>query len=158
MNSLNRLHGRPNKAEEMEIENKIWPYFVQSFSPETISQITGHNIKTVRKYYKKFYSIINTEKEKDYVKEWQMIKKKTGFALELQLAEKIELQNSVKKQFKAYEDNGEEVPYWMYKERRKISESIQNTILSLANFALLPTADATLKNQTREVLQEYGIV
>jgi hypothetical protein len=158
MNSLNHRHGRPNKAEEIGIENKIWPYFMQSFSPETVSQKTGYNIKTVRRYYNKFYSIINIDTEKDYVKEWQIIKKKTGFALELQLAEQLELQNSLKKQFKAYEDNGVEVPPWMYKERRRISESIRDMILSLANFALLPTADVTLKNQTREVLQEHGIV
>lgn len=156
-NSLNHRHGRPNKAEEIGIENKIWPYFTQSFSPETVSQKTGYNIKTVRKYYNKFYSIINTDKEKDHVKEWQIIKKKTGFALELQLAEQLETQNSLKKQFKAYEDNGEEVPVWMYKERRKMSESIRVMILSLSNFALQPTADVTLKNQTQEVLKEYGM-
>jgi hypothetical protein len=155
--SLNHRCGRPNKAEELEIENKIYPYFIKCLGPETVSQLTGYNIKTVRRYYKKFKARIISEKEKDYVKEWHIQKNIARIGLEQQLAEQYELQASLKKQFKAYEDNGEEVHSWMYKERRKISESIRDMILSTANFALLPTADVTLENQTREVLQEHGL-
>lgn len=155
--SLNQRRGRPNKAEELEIEGKIWSYFTQFFSPEKVSQISGYNIKTVRRYYGKFHSRISIGKEKDFVKEWQLIKERAGLALEQQLVELNELQNSLKKQFNAYDNNGEQVPSWMYKERRKISESIRNMILSLANLALSPTADITLKNQTRELLREHGL-
>lgn len=139
------------------MEKKIWPHFIQFFSPETVSQITGYNIKTVRRYYKKFHSRIITDKEKDYVKEWQITKKNAGIALEQELAELLELRNSLKKQFNAFENNGEQVPSWMYKERRRLSESIRDMILALANLALSPTADVTLQNQTHELLQEHGL-
>lgn len=45
-----RKVGRPTLHEQLEIENKLRPYFNSNFDPEFVAEKTGIGIETVRKY------------------------------------------------------------------------------------------------------------
>ena len=45
--------GRPYIFQQNEIENKLRECFIQKMDPKTTAKLTGHDIKTIRKFFKK---------------------------------------------------------------------------------------------------------
>jgi len=46
--------GRPSKAQELEIERELRPFFIKLYSATFTAKKTGYDIKTVAKYFAEF--------------------------------------------------------------------------------------------------------
>jgi hypothetical protein len=59
--------GRPSKAEELQIERTLRPFFAKSYSATFTAQKTGYNIKTVTKYFNKFKQELLESETPDFI-------------------------------------------------------------------------------------------
>ena len=64
-NAHNR--GRPSKAQELEIERELRPFFIKLYSATFTSKKTGYDIKTVAKYFTEFKKEILESETRDFV-------------------------------------------------------------------------------------------
>lgn len=59
--------GRPSKAQELEIERELRPFFIKLYSATFTSKKTGYDIKTVAKYFTEFKKEILESETRDFV-------------------------------------------------------------------------------------------
>jgi len=59
--------GRPTKAEELEIERELRPFFTKLYSATFTAEKTKYNIKTVAKYFIKFKKEILESETGDFI-------------------------------------------------------------------------------------------
>jgi len=64
-NAHNR--GRPSKAQELEIERELWPFFTKLYSATFTAKKTGYDIKTVAKYFVEFKKEILESETREFV-------------------------------------------------------------------------------------------
>lgn len=79
--SQNNAHerGRPSKAEELEIERTLRPFFTKSQSSTFTAQRTGYNIKTVIKYFSKFKQELLESETPDFIQRCREEKERSLF-------------------------------------------------------------------------------
>jgi len=72
--------GRPSKAEELQIERTLRPFFAKSYSATFTAQKTEYNIKTVIKYFSKFKQELLESETPDFIQRCREEKERGLFA------------------------------------------------------------------------------
>lgn len=72
--------GRPSKAEELQIERILRPFFAKSHSATFTAEKTEYNIKTVTKYFSKFKQELLESETPDFIQRCREEKERCLFA------------------------------------------------------------------------------
>ena len=147
--------GRPSKAEQLQIERKLRPYFARMLSVSFAAKETGININTVKKYYKLWSDEIKAIEHPDFIERSKTIIQNSNLALDHQLSKLYKLQETLKKQINHNIKQNNGIPnlsLGLYKVSILLSEKISDLILKKTNLTVTPTADVTLSNQVKELL------
>jgi len=147
--------GRPNKSEQLQLERKLRPYFEKMLSVSFAAKETGVHVNTIKKYYKTWYDEIKSTEHPDFIKRSKNTIRNSNLALDNQLSKLYKLQNTLEKQIKndIKQNNGiSNLSLGLYKVSILLSEKISDLILKKTNLTVTPTADITLSNQIKELL------
>ena len=147
--------GRPNKSEQLQLERKLRPYFEKMLSVSFAAKETGVHVNTIKKYYKTWYDEIKSTEHPDFIKRSKNTIRNSNLALDNQLSKLYKLQNTLEKQIKndIKQNNGiPNLSLGLYKVSILLSEKISDQILKKTNLTVTPTADITLSNQIKELL------
>ncbi len=151
-------NGRPSKAEQLEIQKKLRPYFEKSISASIAASDTGINIKTVNKYYNEWYEEIKNSQQPDFIERCKIEKERNLLAIDRQLLVMYKIQDDLAKQENDSKSNEKpQSEKWLYKQRIEVANAITNLIGKKINLANAPTADVSLENKTRELLKDNGL-
>lgn len=153
-------NGRPSRAEQLEIELKLGPYFEKLISPYVTSRETGINIKTVRKYFKEWAEEINALEHPDFIERSKTAKEQAILACDGQLLTLYKAQEDFKKQTEESIKQSGGTPNlerWHYKQGIEISNAIVNLTILKTTLENTPTADITLAKNMQELLKKYAI-
>ena len=151
--------GRPNKAEQLQIERKLRPYFERMLTTSLAAKETGVNINTVKKYYKIWSDEIKSTEHPDFMERSKIIIRNSILALDNQLSKLYKLQEILEKQINYNIKQNNKIPnldLGIYKTSILLSDKISDLILKKTNLIVTPTADITLSNELKEILIEHG--
>lgn len=138
--------GRPTKAEELEIERTLQPFFAKSYSATFTAQITGHNIKTVTKHYSKFKQEILESETPDFIQRCTEEKEKTLYAYDSLIHSLYDDKKDVEHLIDVAKKTGNIAQAEkLYKLKLKIIEDIGDLVSAKINLTNTATAGDTAK-------------
>ena len=138
--------GRPSKAEELEIERTLRPFFTRLYSATFTAKKTGYDIKTVAKYFAEFKKEILESETTEFVQRSRETKERDLRAFDEQLyslyndKEEVELLIDVAKKIADLRI----VEKW-YRIKMKINKDITQVIAAKINLENTATVDDIAK-------------
>ncbi len=136
----NKSRGRPSPVEQLKIRSTLEECFNDGISPYAAERLTGHNINTVRKYYREFYKKITKSFDKEFVQGCKERIAYTFAALENDLLGMVTLRKKLEKVKGGRKPN---IP--LNKLLITLNEKIVNLRIKLLDTANSPTYDEKLK-------------
>lgn len=150
-----KIHrGRPSKAEQLEIQKKIWPYFEEQYRVGRTAEETGINKKTVRKHFRILYEQFRSKQDVEFFERCKISKGRTLLALDTCIVE-LESEASVLKDgITAAKGSLTTDKKWIFAEYRKLMVTIADLELQKNNLESSPTGDISLRNYTNDILKD----
>lgn len=155
-NTVKQRNGRPSKTEQLEIQDKLGPYFEKGISPFVTSNKTGINIKTVNKYFGLWYEEIKNSQSDDFIERCKIAKEQAIVVCEEELLQLYEMRNDLKKYSEEKQKSKPE--RWIYKIQLDITNSIINLTSLKTALTNSPTADVTLQKLLAKYSNSTGMV
>lgn len=150
--------GRPTKNGQLEIQDKLRPYFERGISAVATARETRTNVKTVNKYFDQWYNEIKNLQPQDFVERAKIEKERAILAIDNQLLESYKIQDDLEKQKPVTSGKAKDAfEKRHYKLRMQIVGMIVNLISTKLNLANAVTADASLEQKTRELIKDNGL-
>ena len=147
-----KRNGRPSIAEQIGIQKQLWPFFEQQYKTSRVASETGINVKTVRKYFRIWYSKFIFVQDQEFFKNCRISNGRTILELEDQL---VKLEKRAGELEAAIESSGSiQEKRWMYSENRKTQELLSKLYVEKNHLESTATADVTLKKECNEILKE----
>jgi hypothetical protein len=151
-----RKNGRPSKAEQLEIQKKLWPYFSRGISAFTTAKETGINIKTVNKYFAIWFDQSKNSQDHDFIEKCKIENQRAFISYENELSRLYKMRDDLMKDF---QESGKDLQSrkWYYKLDMEISKMIIHLTSLKTALVNSPTADVTLdilqKEQRQTILE-----
>jgi len=146
--------GRPSNAQELQIERKLRDCFTKFFSTSFTVKQTGHDVKTVKKYFKKFKDELMQNEAIDFRQRFQEAKERNILVLDDTLYSLYHDRDEIEQQIiDAKNTNDPNLVDKLYRTKLKFIEEIKNTVLekmdiiSIAMPVDYTKAQAKFKNQ-----------
>ena len=138
--------GRPSKAQELEIERELWPFFTKLYSATFTAKKTGYDIKTVAKYFVEFKKEILESETREFVQRSRETKERGLLAYDELLYSLYEDRKDIERLVDASEKIGDlrTVEKW-YRIKMKINKDITEVIAAKINLENTATVDDIAK-------------
>ncbi len=138
--------GRPSKAQELEIERELRPFFIKLYSATFTAKKTGYDIKTVAKYFAEFKKEILESETTEFVQRSRETKERGLLAYDELLYSLYEDRKDIERLVDASEKIGDlrTVEKW-YRIKMKINKDITEVISAKINLENTATADDVVK-------------
>jgi len=146
--SQDNIHdrGRPSKAEELQIERRLRPYFAKSQSATFTAQKTGYNIKTVTKYFDKFKQELLESETQDFIQRCREEKERSLFTYDDLIYSLYEAKEDIEYLIKVAKKMGNlSQVEKLYRLKLKIMQDIGNFVSAKINLINTATASDTAK-------------
>jgi len=142
--------GRPSNAQEIQIERKLRDCFTKSFSTSSTVKQTGHDVKTVKKYFKKFKDELMQNEAIDYRQRFHEAKERHILALDEILHSLYQDRDEIEKQIlDAKNKNDPHLVEKLYRTKLKFTEEIKNTVLEKTNLIIVSMPNDIAKVQAQ---------
>jgi hypothetical protein len=149
----NNERGRPSINQQIEMEKKILPYFRNGISTTTTARELGLDVKTVRRYYKKFAKPKLSMMEEEFIEESKINVESSVCALDNLILEGRKSLEDLKNELGNKNINPKEKRD-LRKELREIVKNIAHLITLKINLTNSPTADLSLNRMFRELMDK----
>lgn len=133
--------GRPSKAEELQIERTLRPFFAKSYSATFTKQKTRYDIKTVTKYFSKFKQELLESETPDFIQRCKEEKERCLFSYDNLINTLYEDMKDIEYLIKVAKKMGD-LPQAekLYRLKLKISQDIGNFVSAKINLTNTATA------------------
>ena len=147
-----RKKGRPTKSVQLNIQDKVQECYLRGLSAAATSQITGHDIKTVTKYFNEFYEQGRVARKKDFLERQDEERQREIACYDFLMAEEFDYYDTIKDEIAKARKKSEPVPEYLLK---KHSESVR--MITMLNekrgaVAMSPPLDEDLKKMVKEMI------
>jgi len=138
--------GRPSKAQELEIERTLWPFFTKLYSATFTAKKTGYDIKTVAKYFVEFKKEILESETREFVQRSRETKERGLLAYDELLYSLYNDKEEVEHLIDVVKKIGDlrAAEKW-YRIKMKINKDITEVIAAKINLENTATADDVAK-------------
>ena len=149
-----RKKGRPTRSAQLNIQNEVQKCYLQGLSAVATSQFTGHDIKTVTKYFNEFYEQERTVQKKDFLEKQDEERHREIACYDFLMAEEFDNYDTIKGEIAKAKKKNELVPEYLLKKR---SESVR--MIAILNekrgaAAMSPPLEEDLKNMVKEMVED----
>ncbi len=126
--------GRPSNAQELQIERKLRDCFTKFYSTSFTVKHTGHDVKTVKKYFKKFKDELMQNEEIDFRQRFHEAKERYILALdEIQNSLSQDIDDIEQQIIDAKNQNDPHLVEKLYRTKLKFTQEIKNTLVDKMN-------------------------
>jgi len=126
--------GRPSNAQELQIERKLRDCFTKFYSTSFTVEHTGHDVKTVKKYFKKFKDDLMQNEAIDFPQRFHEAKERYILALDEILHSLYHDKDEIEQQIiDAKNKNDSNLVEKLYRTKLKFTEEIKNTLVDKIN-------------------------
>lgn len=151
-----RKNGRPTKLEQIEIQNKLRPYFERYLSATFTSGKTGINIKTVCKYFDEWSKQVIETETKDFVQRQRETKEVIMLSMDSLIFENYELIDKIKNEIKNFQKNEKPIPKHLLSLHAQILYKISEIINAKGDLEVTPTLDISLEELIDKRISEVS--
>lgn len=138
--------GRPSKAQELETDRVLRPFFIKLFSATFTAKKTGYNIKTVAKYFAEFKKEILESETTEFIQRSSETKERGILAFDELIYSLYEDRKDIERLIDASEKIGDlNNVTKLYRIKLKISEDIGNFVSAKINLSNTATVADTAK-------------
>jgi len=142
--------GRPSNAQELQIERKLRDCFTKSFSTSLTANQTGHDVKTVKKYFKKFKDELMQNEAIDYRQRFHEAKERHILALDEIVSSLYQDRDEIEQQIiDAKNKNDPNLVEKLYRTKLKFTEEIKNTVVEKTNLIIVSMPNDIAKVQAQ---------
>jgi len=138
---MSAKNGRPTKSKQLEIKNKLMPYYERGLSANFTSKKTGFNIKTVCKYYNNWAEEINGKYFGDFIDRQKDGKKQMLFSMDRIIFELYDLLDVINYEISSYQKKKQRIPNHLFSMKLKCAKEIMNFIDQKFSLDFTPTLD-----------------
>lgn len=147
-----RKKGRPTRSAQQNIQDRVQECYSQGLSAAATSQATGHDIKTVTKYFNEFYEQGRVARKKDFLERQDEERRREIACYDFLMAEEFDNYGTIKGEIAKARKKSEPVPEYLLKKR---SESVR--MIAMLNekrgaAAMNPPLDEELKDMVKEMM------
>lgn len=147
-----RKKGRPTRSAQLNIQDKMQECYSRGLSASATSQITGHDIKTVTKYFNEFYEQERVVRKKDFLERQDEERQREILCYDFLMVEEFDNYDTIKDEIIKARKKSELVPEYLLKKR---SESVR--MIAMLNekrgaAAMSPPLDEDLKDMVKEMI------
>jgi len=126
--------GRPSNAQELQIKRKLRDCFTKFYSTSFTVKHTGHDVKTVKKYFKKFKDELMQNEAIDFPQRFSEAKERNILALDEILHSLYHDKDDIEQQIiDAKNKNDSNLVEKLYRTKLKFTEEIKNTLVDKMN-------------------------
>lgn len=152
--SQRRKKGRPPRSAQINIQDEIRECYSRGLSATATSQITGHDIKTVTKYFNESYEQERKVRKKDFLERQEEERQREISCYDFLMAEEFDNYDTIKGEIAKAMKKSEPIPEYLLKKR---SESVR--IITILNekrgaAAASPPLEEELKNMVKEMIED----
>ena len=151
----NPKHGRPGRAEQIKIQEILRPHFERGLSATLAAELTGMNIKTVCKYFKKWAEERDAFETENSLQRQKEERDRTTRSFDYLIGEEHKMLDMVKTRV---EKCGADEPIQQYllNKHSEIIKTISNLTEKRGSFAMLLTPDESVDKIIKEKMEVYG--
>jgi hypothetical protein len=139
-NTIHNRKGRPSKSEQLQIERRLQPLFVNGLSSYSAAIETGYSKNTVKKYYDKFFQETRDLESPEFDQACKDRKISTCLAIDMQITNMEKIQ----KELEQRPQTGGTHDIQQYKVRISLAKSISDLHIKRLNIANSATSDEML--------------
>ena len=148
--------GRPGKATQITIQEKLREYFEYGVTATLASEKTGINIKTVCKYFEEWYEAQVEQQNSDYFERQKVERGRIIVSLDRQIVDAMESIEDIDAEIQQYKKDNKTIPRHLFVQRLDIQRFIVSVIEKKGSFALQPLIDEALRQKISEMLKEHA--
>ncbi len=138
--------GRPSKAQELEIERELRPFFTKLYSATFTAEKTKYNIKTVARYFAVFKKEILESETTEFIQRSRETKERGILAYDELIYSLYEDRKDIERLIVASEKIGDlQNITKLYRVKLKINEDIGNFVSAKINLSNTATVADTTK-------------
>jgi len=142
--------GRPSNAQELQIERKLRDCFTKFYSTSFTVKHTGHDVKTVKKYFKKFKDELMQNEEIDFRQRFHEAKERYILALdEIQNSLSQDIDDIEQQIIDAKNQNDPHLVEKLYRTKLKFTQEIKNTLVDKMNLITVAMPNDYAKVRTK---------
>jgi len=121
--------GRPSNAQEIQIERKLRDCFTKFYSTSFTVEHTGHDVKTVKKYFKKFKDDLMQNEAIDFPQRFHEAKERYILAVdEIQNSLSQDIDDIEQQIIDAKNQNDPHLVEKLYRTKLKFTQEIKNIV------------------------------
>jgi len=142
--------GRPSNAQELQIERKLRDCFTKFYSTSFTVKHTGHDVKTVKKYFKKFKDDLMQNEAIDFRQRFHEAKERQILVLDDTLYSLYHDRDEIEQQIiDAKNKNDPHLVEKLYRTKLKFINDIRNTVVEKTNLISIAMPDDFAKVQAK---------
>jgi hypothetical protein len=124
--------GRPSKNQQLEIQNRLRPYFEKCMSAGFAARETEANIKTVTKYYKIWSEEIAKATDADFVSRVRQEREQIILGYDKLIFELYETLDIINSEISFFKKNSKEIPKSLFDKKLGIIKEISSLFKMVA--------------------------
>ena len=149
--------GRPTKSAQADIQRQLRPYYQKSISAYTTAKLTGIDIKTVCRYFNKWYRDIMESEERDFIQRCKQQKEQCVLAYDTQIYSLNEDKDELDKLIQNLKRSGNlSLMERLYNLKLKVTEKICSFVAAKTNLINVPTMDTIINLKKKESEKKEG--
>ena len=147
--------GRPAKQKQLQIAKLLRPYYERGMTATFTARKTGHDTKTVCKYFG-FWNEEDLEaQDKDFLSKQKKERERTLLTLDLHADELYKTLDDINSEILKYKKLGKGIPRYLFSLRVEIIKTISAMTERKGLFAMQPIMDEHLEKKIEEVIKKH---
>lgn len=144
--------GRPSANQQIDLEAKIWRYFIDCISVPTAARELGVDVKTVRRYYRHFSEIRISMNDDEFIEQCKINIESGVCSIDDLILKQRKSLNQLEAELASQKSRTHKEDYQLRRELRDTAKSIANMTILKTNLANSPTADIKLNGLAKELI------
>jgi len=144
--------GRPSKETQVQIIREIRPYFEKSFSATFTANKTGHDIKTVCKYFNEWSKQLIENEDKNFIQRQKEAKEQAIWNLDYIISEEYALLHEINEEIKNLRKNVKPIPKHLVSTKFLILREIAEMTQEKLALAMTPTLEVDIRRSIEKYM------
>ena len=145
-------NGRPSKADQLNIQKKLRPFFERGYNGTFTSNKTGINIKTICKYFEEWSERIQESENEEFFARQKKDKERIILALDHLISQDYDLLDISKKEIENYTQENKSVPKSILNLNLETVKHIASLIERKFSILMQPPAEEELEKKINEMI------
>lgn len=151
---VNKRRRRPTKTEQLQIQKDLQGCFEKNYSASFTSRKTGINIKTVCKYFKKWFDQLQNSEETSFYERVRVDRARMILSYDGILSQYYDILDEINDDVSELRSMRKPIPQFLFQKKLDVLKSISNLHEKKGAFLVQPPLDESLDKIIEEKMKK----